>query len=98
MSPPYLFSFFFFLIIRRPPRSTLFPYPTLFRSRHAEAHHLRVRRTARGLQAWHQGDDHIAGQAAVLGAAPAHRRLPRGGDARLREEHGEELRRRDRSR
>src|SRR2546430_11022592 len=23
---------FFFLIIRRPPRSTLFPYPTLFRS------------------------------------------------------------------
>src|SRR5690349_24936409 len=25
--------FFFFLIIRRPPRSTLFPYTTLFRSR-----------------------------------------------------------------
>src|SRR2546422_8508465 len=24
---------FFFLMIRRPPRSTLFPYPTLFRSR-----------------------------------------------------------------
>src|SRR3989337_163342 len=24
--------FFFFLMIRRPPRSTLFPYPTLFRS------------------------------------------------------------------
>src|SRR5438876_12430608 len=24
---------FFFLIIRRPPRSTLFPYTTLFRSR-----------------------------------------------------------------
>src|SRR3954469_26079751 len=24
--------FFFFLIIRRPPRSTLFPYTTLFRS------------------------------------------------------------------
>src|SRR6202051_3353097 len=24
--------FFFFLIIRRPPRSTLFPYPPLFRS------------------------------------------------------------------
>src|SRR3712207_8672515 len=23
---------FFFLMIRRPPRSTLFPYPTLFRS------------------------------------------------------------------
>src|SRR5437016_12387408 len=28
-----LFSFFFFLMIRRPPRSTLFPYTTLFRSR-----------------------------------------------------------------
>src|SRR3989442_8234807 len=25
---------FFFLMIRRPPRSTLFPYTTLFRSRH----------------------------------------------------------------
>src|SRR5712672_4473850 len=33
----YLYSFlffFFFLMIRRPPRSTLFPYTTLFRSRH----------------------------------------------------------------
>src|SRR5207249_7704724 len=28
-----VFSFFFFLMIRRPPRSTLFPYTTLFRSR-----------------------------------------------------------------
>src|SRR3989440_5961245 len=27
-----LSSFFFFLRIRRPPKSTLFPYPTLFRS------------------------------------------------------------------
>src|SRR5258707_1449409 len=27
---------FFFLMIRRPPRSTLFPYTTLFRSRTAE--------------------------------------------------------------
>src|SRR5215203_1806199 len=26
-------SIFFFLMIRRPPRSTLFPYTTLFRSR-----------------------------------------------------------------
>src|SRR5437868_10452748 len=30
------FSFFFFLIIRRPPRSTLFPYTTLFRSLRAD--------------------------------------------------------------
>src|SRR2546423_14702521 len=28
-------SFFFFLMIRRPPRSTLFPYTTLFRSKAA---------------------------------------------------------------
>src|SRR5258707_9855964 len=28
-----LSPFFFFLMIRRPPRSTLFPYTTLFRSR-----------------------------------------------------------------
>src|SRR2546426_9375005 len=27
------FCFFFFLMIRRPPRSTLFPYTTLFRSK-----------------------------------------------------------------
>src|SRR6266702_7272876 len=28
---------FFFLMIRRPPRSTLFPYTTLFRSAHRRA-------------------------------------------------------------
>src|SRR3712207_8075055 len=28
-----LLCYFFFLMIRRPPRSTLFPYTTLFRSR-----------------------------------------------------------------
>src|SRR2546427_2990859 len=28
--------FFFFLMIRRPPRSTLFPYTTLFRSARAD--------------------------------------------------------------
>src|SRR5256885_16550087 len=28
----FLSSLFFFLMIRRPPRSTLFPYTTLFRS------------------------------------------------------------------
>src|SRR3712207_8842071 len=32
MRDPQIFSFFFFLMIRRPPRSTLFPYTTLFRS------------------------------------------------------------------
>src|SRR5471032_3516972 len=46
--------FFFFLMIRRPPRSTLFPYTTLFRSPHARvagAHH-----AARRLQLAAGGD------------------------------------------
>src|SRR5206468_11477496 len=30
--PDFLLVFFFFLMIRRPPRFTLFPYTTLFRS------------------------------------------------------------------
>src|SRR5216683_4395496 len=30
-------NFFFFLMIRRPPRSTLFPYTTLFRSQRTPA-------------------------------------------------------------
>src|SRR5256885_10848384 len=33
MTDMLLSIFFFFLMIRRPPRSTLFPYTTLFRSR-----------------------------------------------------------------
>src|SRR5260221_3609953 len=33
MLPKFPCLFFFFLMIRRPPRSTLFPYTTLFRSR-----------------------------------------------------------------
>src|SRR5215213_10957143 len=37
--------FFFFLMIRRPPRSTLFPYTTLFRSR---ARHRPAVRRGRG--------------------------------------------------
>src|SRR5258707_8773367 len=45
--------FFFFLMIRRPPRSTLFPYTTLFRSHsfddqvqevHLQGHHRGGRR------------------------------------------------------
>src|SRR6202023_4064170 len=40
LSAANAFLFFFFLMIRRPPRSTLFPYTTLFRSS-------KVRRTPR---------------------------------------------------
>src|SRR3712207_7287339 len=35
--------FFFFLMIRRPPRSTLFPYTTLFRSPEYEGNIARFR-------------------------------------------------------
>src|SRR5688572_33110166 len=35
----FSFSSFFFLMIRRPPRSTLFPYTTLFRSPERIAEH-----------------------------------------------------------
>src|SRR2546430_13254032 len=44
--------YFFFLMIRRPPRSTLFPYTTLFRSRvgrHSRHAPRRVRRVSRRL-------------------------------------------------
>src|SRR6476646_11401547 len=45
-------SVFFFLMIRRPPRSTLFPYTTLFRSRpgppcrHLHSGHVRACRAS----------------------------------------------------
>src|SRR5438045_4528053 len=47
---------FFFLIVRRPPRSTLFPYTTLFRSRRRRG---RLRRHLRPLPG-HRG--HARGQ------------------------------------
>src|SRR2546422_8256782 len=37
-----LYLFFFFLMIRRPPRSTLFPYTTLFRSHCRDSRHPHV--------------------------------------------------------
>src|SRR2546430_7391082 len=40
------FIFFFFLMIRRPPRSTLFPYTTLFRSDRQRNGRVRGRRLA----------------------------------------------------
>src|SRR5262249_60734144 len=59
LSPPLRSSpsfCFFFLMIRRPPRSTLFPYTTLFRSRPSSPAPLlsRLSRTRlhSALQAW----------------------------------------------
>src|SRR3712207_7162384 len=49
-----MYNFFFFLMIRRPPRSTLFPYTTLFRSLRARAvqgrSHPRIHRGREGPQ------------------------------------------------
>src|SRR5258707_6706790 len=44
--------YFFFLMIRRPPRSTLFPYTTLFRSLNdaSMAYHVAARAQAEGAE------------------------------------------------
>src|SRR5260370_26956522 len=54
-STPY-YSLFFFLMIRRPPRSTLFPYTTLFRSRIVEGSPHEDEVCAQG-----QRDQHVVG-------------------------------------
>src|SRR5262249_61864549 len=56
-SPPlsvsfFLFLLFFFLMIRRPPRSTLFPYTTLFRSPGPAPSMPRPKRTCRFQNRW----------------------------------------------
>src|SRR5690348_18021713 len=61
---------FFFLMIRRPPRSTLFPYTTLFRSSpeasssHAQACHGRSgqgrRRAEAGDSGVHRSEEHTS--------------------------------------
>src|SRR2546430_1974410 len=57
--------FFFFLMIRRPPRSTLFPYTTLFRSPlvPGRAPELRrqLRRQERRRRPRRQARDHLGG-------------------------------------
>src|SRR3712207_7355898 len=81
---------FFFLMIRRPPRSTLFPYTTLFRSeRQAEN---RFGRSALGEHDGHAQrrsqrlDERIAdGNGRAAAAAAAAQRQPRS------EEHTSEL-------
>src|SRR6266496_4427755 len=74
---------FFFLMIRRPPRSTLFPYTTLFRSRAgdrrrpaggAEAPQRRGRRSARRGEAGRRSVQDL--RRAEAGAADVRLRLP----------------------
>src|SRR5687767_15497383 len=81
---PFSISFSFF-VIRRPPRSTLFPYTTLFRSLDAQRRHdRRDRALARGAR------EHVARRhrEALLHPPPRRRReasVPRS------EEHTSEL-------
>src|SRR5687767_15361450 len=73
--PISILYFFFFLMIRRPPRSTLFPYTTLFRSPESVAHAGRVHLH---VDAW----SHIDALAAALVVVR---------EARRSEEHTSEL-------
>src|SRR5258707_2241182 len=54
---------FFFLMIRRPPRSTLFPYTTLFRSIHSPKHRHSPRMTHIGIHSpkhRHRSEEHTS--------------------------------------
>src|SRR3712207_8716812 len=80
----------FFLMIRRPPRSTLFPYTTLFRSRASRrpASGTAVGRSARGAPApqrtpQQQAERHTGD----VGQAVEHRTVP----VQRSEEHTSEL-------
>src|SRR5260221_8935709 len=55
-------------MIRRPPRSTLFPYTTLFRSwRASNQHRIRETRLQHGDSAYLPVADHLAQRAAAIG-------------------------------
>src|SRR5256885_16593430 len=82
------FHFFFFLMIRRPPRSTLFPYTTLFRS---EARRRPVRRPVaqrEDPEDRHEEQDHVA---TVDGEGPLAREEEAADRGARSEEHTSEL-------
>src|SRR3712207_8395962 len=84
---------FFFLMIRRPPRSTLFPYTTLFRSLDDAGHLARPRRHHHNLVGQEHRlvdvvSDEYAGDAGRLGDA---HELEVHGLAGRSEEHTSEL-------
>src|SRR5216683_6735772 len=56
----FCFLFFFFLMIRRPPRSTLFPYMTLFRSRPPRVRHLVERLLSANPPIGHRSEEHTS--------------------------------------
>src|SRR3712207_8639097 len=84
---------FFFLMIRRPPRSTLFPYTTLFRSREQQ----QAQRVALGVQGAvrvageHEDADRLAADTAQRAEVRGRRRAHRGHRHGRSEEHTSEL-------
>src|SRR5262249_60078160 len=84
-APPGSLPFFylFFLMIRRPPRSTLFPYTTLFRSGSGLGALGRRGRGGRGC--------HRRGRGAAGGPGRVEARLHVGDDVARSEEHTSEL-------
>src|SRR2546429_5925511 len=83
---------FFFLMIRRPPRSTLFPYTTLFRSQYVQPELMIV-----GCGGWSKrktlyGSDHWTGREdALLDPLRDAAKIREEGPAARSEEHTSEL-------
>src|SRR3712207_7504568 len=81
---------FFFLMIRRPPRSTLFPYTTLFRSLRLDRHRELLDRGRERLRSQVDSREVLGGvvHCPPLPRLTVHEELPR---ARRSEEHTSEL-------
>src|SRR2546422_3580895 len=83
---------FFFLMIRRPPRSTLFPYPTLFRSLShggaAEGGRRSPPRQGEGLRRRQRPRDRSKRRQRRPAERPVHRRVPDRKSTRLNSSHG----------
>src|SRR3712207_7181336 len=76
-------------MIRRPPRSTLFPYTTLFRSHHPQPVDVRVMHPEHGVEPGGGKPAHVAADLAVHGVAG--RLLEPAGPEVRSEEHTSEL-------
>src|SRR3712207_7201488 len=84
--------FFFFLMIRRPPRSTLFPYTTLFRSLGQSVHPRRDDRGADGHRLGEHGAEGLGARGEDEDVEVAHETGRVGRPRHVRsEEHTSEL-------
>src|SRR5438874_12307824 len=68
----YTLYFFFFLMIRRPPRSTLFPYTTLFRSGQQKQNSLRPARLSKDRRRLKQAECDESKLTAIFGRSEEH--------------------------